>query len=554
MIQAAATSLPSSLALGTGAQSASGDDPASSGAFAKVLSSSMAPGQDCPGDATAASGLAASPDATQTSGKTAGKILPDLTGIAASAETAADTPAAGEPAPVLQRVTGEIILPGLVLPVSAKPAQSARPEAKPSTSESLARTAAAQLKRASQSAAIAGAPAPKPPKGSDKTDENSSAMDEGTSTATFATAPADPLQLVIQVAIPVSTQTVEADAQTLPALAQPGATPARPLVAPVSGQEQLPPEEAAASTASVPTPAVQTAPAADAVSVVVSFALPQSPAAQAMTPVQPTVQQLAALQPAAPRPTAPRPTTPRPTTPANAQAQATPVKPNTTINPAAPATKKAMAAAGADVPADVPQAAPAADGAQPTPTTDGAPCAPAANAQALPIVADTSTLTQTVAPVAVAPATGTTQLSSHDFATLVDRLVEAREAASPQTVHAAISHSEFGQVSLRFDQDASGLSVSMTSADPEFARAVQASAASAGSQTPSDNGSAPRQDAPAHHQQHSAGSSSGQPQSQPQSQAYGRESRAPQARTQARSAARQNPETDRSQTGGDIYA
>jgi hypothetical protein len=172
----------------------------------------------------------------------------------------------------------------------------------------------------------------------------------------------------------------------------------------------------------------------------------------------------------------------------------------------------------------------------------------------LPIIAGASSLTQTVAPVAVAPATGTTHLPSHDFTALVDRLVEAREAASPQTVHAAISHSEFGQVSLRFDQDSSGLSVSMTSADPEFARAVQASAASAGSQTASDNGSAPRQDAPGHHQQQAAGSSSGQPQSQTQSQAYGRENRGLQARAEARSATRHNPETGRSESSGDIYA
>lgn len=74
----------------------------------------------------------------------------------------------------------------------------------------------------------------------------------------------------------------------------------------------------------------------------------------------------------------------------------------------------------------------------------------------------------------------------HDFAALVDRLVEARDAASPQTVSAAIRHAEFGQVSLRFDQGDNGLSVAMTSADPDFARAVQA-AAPAGQTATSDN-------------------------------------------------------------------
>jgi hypothetical protein len=165
------------------------------------------------------------------------------------------------------------------------------------------------------------------------------------------------------------------------------------------------------------------------------------------------------------------------------------------------------------------------------------------------VVANAPAFAQTVVPVAAAPATGAAHLSSHDFTALVDRLVEAREAASPQRVHVAISHSEFGQVSLRFDQDANGLSVSMSSADPEFARAVQASTASAGSQTARDNDSAPRQDTLGHQQQQAAGSSSGQ-----QSQAHGRDDRSPQARPEFRTATRQNPETDRSDTSGDIYA
>ena len=66
---------------------------------------------------------------------------------------------------------------------------------------------------------------------------------------------------------------------------------------------------------------------------------------------------------------------------------------------------------------------------------------------------------------------------SQDFAALVDRLVEARAAArsnaSPQVVEASISHAQFGQVGLRFEQGADGLSVSMSSADPEFNRAAQ---------------------------------------------------------------------------------
>lgn len=61
-----------------------------------------------------------------------------------------------------------------------------------------------------------------------------------------------------------------------------------------------------------------------------------------------------------------------------------------------------------------------------------------------------------------------------DFAALVDRLVQAREAAAPQTTHAAVTHAEFGQVALQFRQDTDGLTVTMASADPAFARAAQA--------------------------------------------------------------------------------
>jgi len=38
----------------------------------------------------------------------------------------------------------------------------------------------------------------------------------------------------------------------------------------------------------------------------------------------------------------------------------------------------------------------------------------------------------------------------------------------------AVRHAEFGPVSLHFQQDGAGLSVAMTSPDPDFARAVSA--------------------------------------------------------------------------------
>lgn len=63
-------------------------------------------------------------------------------------------------------------------------------------------------------------------------------------------------------------------------------------------------------------------------------------------------------------------------------------------------------------------------------------------------------------------------IQPHDFSALVDRLVEAREAARPQTVNLSVVNSDFGEVSLRFNHDDRGLTVSMTSNDPEFNRAV----------------------------------------------------------------------------------
>ena len=93
-----------------------------------------------------------------------------------------------------------------------------------------------------------------------------------------------------------------------------------------------------------------------------------------------------------------------------------------------------------------------------------------------------------------------------DFVQLIDRLVEAREsvrAAQPSLpVEAAIAHAEFGQVSLRFEQDGGALSVSLASPDPEFSRAVQAAAPASQQGLAQDNaqdhGAAPqRGDGPA---------------------------------------------------------
>ncbi len=82
----------------------------------------------------------------------------------------------------------------------------------------------------------------------------------------------------------------------------------------------------------------------------------------------------------------------------------------------------------------------------------------------------------------------------HEFNALVDRLVEARETARGGSVDVAVMHADFGEVSLRFRQDASGLSVSMSNSDPEFARAVSEATQADGAQMGDNSGQGARRD------------------------------------------------------------
>jgi hypothetical protein len=112
---------------------------------------------------------------------------------------------------------------------------------------------------------------------------------------------------------------------------------------------------------------------------------------------------------------------------------------------------------------------------------------------ASPAIAPAQALPAAGAPAAPAPA------APHDFAALVDRLIEARDAAmasqSPQVVHSTLRHADFGQVSIRFETAGDGLSASLSSPDPDFARAVQASAATGqGSLNAEQQGGQSRQD------------------------------------------------------------
>ena len=108
-----------------------------------------------------------------------------------------------------------------------------------------------------------------------------------------------------------------------------------------------------------------------------------------------------------------------------------------------------------------------------------------------PALAASAPLPMSASPAVSAPAVPA-PTQPHDFAALVDRLVEARSLAQAgqtvQVVQTAIAHAEFGAVSLRFDTGGNGLSVALSSPDPEFNRAVLAAAPAASADTGSQSG------------------------------------------------------------------
>lgn len=111
----------------------------------------------------------------------------------------------------------------------------------------------------------------------------------------------------------------------------------------------------------------------------------------------------------------------------------------------------------------------------------------------------------------------------HDFAALVDRLVEARDTALavqvPRAVIASVAHADFGDIAIRFEHRGDALSASLLNPDPELARAVQTAPTAAQSHGVNDGGTpSPRQDA----QGQAAGNSSSHS-SQAQSQQRGRD-------------------------------
>ena len=101
---------------------------------------------------------------------------------------------------------------------------------------------------------------------------------------------------------------------------------------------------------------------------------------------------------------------------------------------------------------------------------------------AAPAQGDPQSVPQAAAPAPSAPPT----LARHDFAAVIDRLIEARDLAGAQPVAMTLRHADFGAVSLDFRPADDGLTVTMASPDPDFARAVSAAAAAGAANNPGD--------------------------------------------------------------------
>jgi len=216
-----------------------------------------------------------------------------------------------------------------------------------------------------------------------------------------------------------------------------------------------------------------------------------SKAPPATPDVAPCALQLAAMLSASPMPAQ----TAAPT--ASGSPTATRTNPSSRSAPVSP--KVGTNAPVVPVPVPVPQMDQPADVAPPTMSTlrpdqaraDPGTPAPAvtrhtAEQPAAPTLAAPGQHPPHVAPApttpqldATAPTAMTPQVSAprHDIAALVDRIAEARAAAGPQVVHAALVHADFGAVSLRFRPEQDHIAVTMGSADPGLAPAVQAAAA-----------------------------------------------------------------------------
>lgn len=152
-----------------------------------------------------------------------------------------------------------------------------------------------------------------------------------------------------------------------------------------------------------------------------------------------------------------------------------------------PSYKDALAAAPSAVAASDHKAAPLAPVEAPVALQNSEPAAQV-------VSADIRSAPLPMVPTAAAPSPATTP--TQDVAALIDRITEARAAAAPHVVRAALVHEDFGSISLNFRTEASHIHVTLGSADPGFAPAVQAAAAASLAADTARDDTGNRRDAP----------------------------------------------------------
>lgn len=298
------------------------------------------------------------------------------------------------------------------------------------------------------------------------------------------------------------------------------------LTAPASKQPSQTADTGASSiTPRAPLPALPETKATAAQAALVQATVAEASPAPNNAPAAQSVTEAVAEQVAAVRLAPVEVITPKPVaTEAALRAMPQAVEAKPTVQPAPAALTLSQDGAAGDKTSNskpTPQAAVA--------TTEVAGDAPAAPAFAPLGIIETPVATTTIATpaslridtaVATSAAAASTSPAPHDFTTLVDRLVEAREAAQPNVIRTALAHAEFGTVSLQFRQDLTHMNVTVAGADPGLATAVQAAAAaSLAAGAGNDDGAAPRQDNAQQQNQQQQQAASTNSQGQQQSQA-----------------------------------
>lgn len=231
-------------------------------------------------------------------------------------------------------------------------------------------------------------------------------------------------------------------------------------------------------------------------------AAPSSPATAQSAPAKPVVPagdvQLVVARPGIPSNTTDR-TSPPPASAAQAQLHvlpaavaAPPVKVATAPairaalpeaeqdTPSLPVTSHAVMAYHSSRGAARPTLSPAGEPVEPIPARLSAQptSAPASLAPlAAPPVAHIGIAASTAMPVPQPIADTISTSTPHDFANIVERLVQAREHAQPAAVRLSVANADFGAVNLRMEAFAAGLAVSITNADPDFASAARSALA-----------------------------------------------------------------------------